>query len=46
MWIQEDEELQGWETRMEQVDEIMIGDTEYEVNPSSFLSYSPVHTNG
>ncbi|KAL3486116.1 Alpha/Beta hydrolase protein [Aspergillus germanicus] len=30
MWIQEDEELQGWETRMEQVDEIMIGDTEYE----------------
>jgi hypothetical protein len=34
MWIQEDEELQGWETRMEQVDEIMIGDTEYEVSPS------------
>ncbi|KAI9370700.1 Alpha/Beta hydrolase protein [Aspergillus egyptiacus] len=30
MWIQEDEELQDWETRMEQVDEIMIGDTEYE----------------
>jgi hypothetical protein len=36
MWIQEDEELHGWETRMEQVDEIMIGDTEYEVS-SSFL---------
>ncbi|KAL2863392.1 putative carboxylesterase [Aspergillus lucknowensis] len=30
MWIQEDEELRGWETRLEQVDEIMIGDTEYE----------------
>ncbi|KAL2820910.1 Alpha/Beta hydrolase protein [Aspergillus cavernicola] len=30
MWIQEDEDLQGWETRMEQVDELMIGDTEYE----------------
>ncbi|KAL3477474.1 Alpha/Beta hydrolase protein [Aspergillus californicus] len=30
MWIQEDEELQGWETRPEQVDELMIGDTEYE----------------
>ncbi|KAL5340270.1 Alpha/Beta hydrolase protein [Aspergillus crustosus] len=30
MWIQEDEELAGWETRAEQVDEIMIGDTEYE----------------
>jgi carboxylesterase type B len=38
MWIQEDEELQGWETRMEQVDEIMIGDTEYEVS-SGFPSY-------
>ncbi|KAL3463899.1 Alpha/Beta hydrolase protein [Aspergillus heterothallicus] len=30
MWIQEDEELHGWETRTEQVDEIMIGDCEYE----------------
>ncbi|KAL2809420.1 Alpha/Beta hydrolase protein [Aspergillus granulosus] len=30
MWIQEDEELQGWETRLEQVDEMMIGDCEYE----------------
>ncbi|KAL4899628.1 hypothetical protein BDW74DRAFT_189010 [Aspergillus multicolor] len=30
MWIQEDEELKNWETRPEQVDEIMIGDTEYE----------------
>ncbi|KAL4864388.1 hypothetical protein BDV12DRAFT_14224 [Aspergillus spectabilis] len=30
MWIQEDDELAGWETRVEQVDEIMIGDTEYE----------------
>lgn len=31
MWIQEEPELAGWETRMEQVDELMIGDTEYEV---------------
>ncbi|KAL4877994.1 Alpha/Beta hydrolase protein [Aspergillus karnatakaensis] len=30
MWIQEDDELAGWETRPEQVDELMIGDTEYE----------------
>lgn len=31
MWIQEEPELADWETRMEQVDELMIGDTEYEV---------------
>lgn len=31
MWIQEDDELKGWETRIEQADEVMIGDTEYEV---------------
>ncbi len=31
MWIQEDDELKGWETRVEHADEIMIGDTEYEV---------------
>ncbi|KAL4803410.1 Alpha/Beta hydrolase protein [Aspergillus unguis] len=30
MWIQEDEDLKGWETRTEQVDELMIGDVEYE----------------
>ncbi|OJJ01744.1 hypothetical protein ASPVEDRAFT_52630 [Aspergillus versicolor CBS 583.65] len=30
MWMQEDDELKGWETRIEQADEIMIGDTEYE----------------
>ncbi|KAL4933273.1 putative carboxylesterase [Aspergillus undulatus] len=30
MWIQEEEELKGWETRIEQADEVMIGDTEYE----------------
>ncbi|KAL4936442.1 hypothetical protein BDV06DRAFT_233422 [Aspergillus oleicola] len=30
MWIQEEEELKDWETRMEQADEVMIGDTEYE----------------
>lgn len=31
MWIQEDEDFQGWEGRSELVDELMIGDTEYEV---------------
>jgi hypothetical protein len=31
MWIQEEPELAGWETKPEQVDELMIGDTEYEV---------------
>ncbi|KAJ5924556.1 Carboxylesterase type B [Penicillium verhagenii] len=30
MWIQEEPELENWETRPEQVDELMIGDTEYE----------------
>jgi hypothetical protein len=31
MWIQEEPELENWENKEEQVDEIMIGDTEYEV---------------
>jgi hypothetical protein len=31
MWIQEEPELEGWETRPEQVEEVMIGDAEYEV---------------
>lgn len=31
MWIQEEPDLENWETRLEQVDELMIGDTEYEV---------------
>ncbi|KAJ5894813.1 hypothetical protein N7495_006504 [Penicillium taxi] len=30
MWIQEEPQLENWETRSEQVDELMIGDTEYE----------------
>ncbi|KAJ6148669.1 hypothetical protein N7497_010651 [Penicillium chrysogenum] len=30
MWIQEEPELTGWETRPEQVEEVMIGDVEYE----------------
>ncbi|GAB1217502.1 hypothetical protein ATERTT37_006741 [Aspergillus terreus] len=30
MWIQEEEELDGWSTKPEQVEELMIGDTEYE----------------
>ena len=31
MWIQEEPELANWESRPEQVEEVMIGDTEYEV---------------
>ncbi|KAL4898095.1 Alpha/Beta hydrolase protein [Aspergillus ambiguus] len=30
MWIQEEDELQNWSTKPEQVEEVMIGDTEYE----------------
>ncbi|KAJ5541066.1 Carboxylesterase type B [Penicillium frequentans] len=30
MWIQEEPELDNWETKPEMVEEIMIGDTEYE----------------
>ncbi|KAJ5083398.1 Carboxylesterase type B [Penicillium angulare] len=30
MWIQADADLEDWESRPEQVDELMIGDTEYE----------------
>ncbi|KAB8263272.1 Alpha/Beta hydrolase protein [Aspergillus pseudonomiae] len=30
MWIQEEPELENWETKPEQVGELMIGDTEYE----------------
>ncbi|KAJ5638601.1 Carboxylesterase type B [Penicillium herquei] len=30
MWIQEEAELDDWEKKPEQVDELMIGDTEYE----------------
>ncbi|KAJ5329656.1 Carboxylesterase type B [Penicillium brevicompactum] len=30
MWIQEEPDLEGWETRPEQVEEVMIGDAEYE----------------
>lgn len=35
MWIQEEPELAGWETKPEQVEELMIGDTEYEVSVDS-----------
>jgi hypothetical protein len=38
MWIQEEPGLKGWETRPEQVDELMIGDTEYEVCLKDILS--------
>lgn len=34
MWIQEEPELEKWESRLEQVDELMIGDTEFEVCPA------------
>ncbi|RAL01252.1 putative carboxylesterase [Aspergillus ibericus CBS 121593] len=30
MWIQEDEDFQDWEAKPELVEEVMIGDTEYE----------------
>ncbi|KAJ9263780.1 hypothetical protein DTO195F2_2697 [Paecilomyces variotii] len=30
MWLQEEAELENWESRPEQVDELMIGDVEYE----------------
>lgn len=39
MWIQEEPELDHWETKPEMVEEIMIGDTEYEV------SYASTHHN-
>lgn len=32
MWIQEEAELSDWETKPEQVEEVMIGDVEYEVS--------------
>lgn len=32
MWLQEEPELANWETKPEQVEELMIGDTEYEVS--------------
>ena len=35
MWIQEEEELEGWGTKPEQAEEVMIGDTEYEVSSKS-----------
>jgi hypothetical protein len=35
MWIQEEPELTGWETRPEQVEEVMIGDVEYEVSKAT-----------
>lgn len=32
MWLQDEPELQNWENRLELVDELMIGDTEFEVS--------------
>ena len=34
MWIQEDPELEDWQNKPEQVEEVMIGDTEHEVSTS------------
>lgn len=31
MWLQDEEELRDWETKLEQVEELMIGEVEYEV---------------
>lgn len=36
MWLQEEPELQDWESRPEQVEEVMIGDTEFEVRITLF----------
>lgn len=36
MWIQEEPGLQDWQSKPEQVEQVMIGDTEYEVG-FSFL---------
>lgn len=38
MWLQEEPELANWETKPEQVEELMIGDTEYEVRLNLSLS--------
>lgn len=35
MWIQEEPELHDWENKPEKTDELMIGDTEYEVRLQS-----------
>lgn len=35
MWIQEEPELSDWETKTEQVEEVMIGDVEYEASKAS-----------
>lgn len=42
MFLQEDSELQDWESRPEHVEEVMIGDTEYEVCALSSHPTSPV----
>lgn len=31
MWLQEEPELQNWGSKQEQVEEVMIGDAEFEV---------------
>lgn len=37
MWLQEEPELQNWESKQGQVEEVMIGDTEFEVCHTLFL---------
>lgn len=44
MWIQEESELDNWETKPEMVDEVMIGDTEYEVSIASNTAMDMVLT--
>jgi hypothetical protein len=41
MWLQEDLELHGWGTEPEQVEELLIGDTEFEVN-CPFSDHKPI----
>lgn len=44
MWIQEEPELDNWDTKPEMVDEVMIGDTEYEVSIASNTTMNMVLT--
>jgi carboxylesterase type B len=43
MWIQEDSDLQDWENKPEQVEELMIGDVEFEVCTPSFAHLTAPH---
>ncbi len=42
MWLQMDEELQDWERGVEHVEELMLGDCEFEVRLVFSLFYLPL----